>query len=178
MPPAPLAPVSTGATEIPRRRRIFLFLVLSAVATLLVGLIPAYRDLLRFHILLDVALGGYVAYLIRLKGPSEEDFEADDDPDGYEDEVIYEEEIVAEEDAPSSVPERSQPKPEPMYEPAYAQAAAPSAKEDSRRRYAPRHSVDDKHADRPKARRLLLSDIGDEEESPPSNEGYPRAKEA
>jgi len=193
MPPAPME--ETGSTDggIPRRRRIFVFLVLSAAATLIVGLIPAYRELLRFHVWIDFALGGYVAYLIRLKSAYEDEGAEDlEEEQAYEAEVLYadgadQEEALEDREIEEETEDaadlgnqpRPEPRPEPVYEPAFAQSVvAPVVESEQRRRYAPRHSVSASHQERPKARRILLADEQEEEQPPVHGEGYPRAKEA
>ena len=161
-----------------RRRRIFLFLVLSASATLLVGLIPAFRGLLRFHLIIDFVLAGYVIYLIRLKQQVEEDVEEEDwVTEGYEESDLGGEESPG----AAEYDEDPQPyvaKPDPIYEPSYAEAEPTVPNQQTARRYTPRHSAGAALPERPKARRILLPDGDDDQEVVVAEEGYPRAKEA
>lgn len=57
---------------IARRRTTFLALLWVAGATLLLGLIPALRFLLTIHLLADLILAGFVAYLIWDRRTAEE----------------------------------------------------------------------------------------------------------
>lgn len=49
---------------IEKRRHVFIGLVVGVVATLVLGLLPSLGILLKLNILLDVALVGYVVYLV------------------------------------------------------------------------------------------------------------------
>lgn len=51
-----------------RRRRVFAALVASAGGTLLLGVIPGLRDLLKVHLLIDLVLAAYISYLIQIRG--------------------------------------------------------------------------------------------------------------
>ncbi|MGH2717807.1 MAG: hypothetical protein ACRDJU_04430 [Actinomycetota bacterium] len=52
---------------IEKRRHVFIGLVIAAVATLLMGLIPSLGILLKLNIVIDVALVGYIVYLVMTK---------------------------------------------------------------------------------------------------------------
>lgn len=58
------------ASRILRRRRIFTFLVGSAAMTLVVGLLPGARWILTLHLIVDLILAGYVAFLVKNKPPA------------------------------------------------------------------------------------------------------------
>lgn len=49
---------------IARRRKTFVALLWLAGATLLLGMFPAFRFLLTVHLLADLMLAGFVAYLV------------------------------------------------------------------------------------------------------------------
>lgn len=53
-----------------RRRRLFTFLLGCAAMTLLVGLLPGARWILNLHLLFDLTLAGYVAFLVKNKPPA------------------------------------------------------------------------------------------------------------
>jgi uncharacterized membrane protein len=55
----------TGSLTLEQRRTIFFGLATAAAFTLLLGF--AYRVLLRVHLGVDVALAGYVVYLVRTR---------------------------------------------------------------------------------------------------------------
>ncbi len=50
-----------------RRRKIFLGLLAAAALSLVMGLIPDLRWLLRFHIALDFLIVGYVLFLVQAR---------------------------------------------------------------------------------------------------------------
>lgn len=50
-----------------RRRRVFSGLVVTAGATLVFGLIPGARGLLKIHLAVDLILFGYIIFLIQAK---------------------------------------------------------------------------------------------------------------
>lgn len=52
---------------IDRRRQVFVGLLIGAAATLVLGLIPGLGILLKLNVVIDLALAGYVVYLIRAK---------------------------------------------------------------------------------------------------------------
>lgn len=81
--PAPVASSpfvfsATGFTEArrrqtqARRREIFMGLVISMVATLLLGMVPAMHVFLMLHLALDVLFVGYVALLVHLRNLASE----------------------------------------------------------------------------------------------------------
>jgi len=62
---------------IEKRRHVFIGLVIGVVLTLLLGLVPSLGILLKLNIVLDVALVGYVVYLVMTKPqPMPRDFAA------------------------------------------------------------------------------------------------------
>jgi hypothetical protein len=55
-----------------RRREVFMGLVISMVATLLLGMLPALHVFLYLHLALDALMVGYVAMLVHLKSLASE----------------------------------------------------------------------------------------------------------
>ena len=56
-----------GARPVDQRRTIFFSLVVGAVSSLLFGLVLSMSLLVEMSLLMDVALAGYVVYLVRTK---------------------------------------------------------------------------------------------------------------
>ncbi len=50
-----------------RRREVFMGLVISMAATLVLGLIPTMRVFWALHVVLDILFAGYVALLVHLR---------------------------------------------------------------------------------------------------------------
>lgn len=55
-----------------KRRRVFTFLIGCAGVTLVIGLWPGARWILTLHLLIDLALGAYVSFLVKNKPPVRE----------------------------------------------------------------------------------------------------------
>jgi hypothetical protein len=78
--PHPVAPRALVAAGLPtsrartlrRRRDVFVVLLGTAAATLVMSFVPALRVLLYVHLATDVLLGAYVALLIRQRGAAAE----------------------------------------------------------------------------------------------------------
>lgn len=70
--PTPQAMQSRRMEAQRRRRDILLALGAGAVATLLIGLIPAFRSMLWLNLVFDLLLVGYIALLVQMKKRSEE----------------------------------------------------------------------------------------------------------
>lgn len=58
---------SAQARTIERRRQVFLALLASMAATLVIGFVPALRAAWALHIVLDLLFAGYVALLVSLR---------------------------------------------------------------------------------------------------------------
>ena len=65
-------PVRRRSRVIRRRRQNFQRMLIAAVATLILGLVPALRWMLFVHLAVDAAIGLYVARLLRWKHDEEE----------------------------------------------------------------------------------------------------------
>ncbi|HEX3394256.1 MAG TPA: hypothetical protein VHS52_06985 [Acidimicrobiales bacterium] len=63
---------TSRARTLRRRRDVFVVLLATAAATLVMSLVPALRVLLYVHLATDVLLGAYVALLIRQRGAAAE----------------------------------------------------------------------------------------------------------
>jgi hypothetical protein len=59
--------VAPRKRRLERRKRLFAALVAAAATTLGLGLLPAMRDVLKLHLVLDLALAGYVWFLLQAK---------------------------------------------------------------------------------------------------------------
>lgn len=57
----------TKELTLARRRKVFTALAGAAIATLLLGMFPALRGLLKLHLAVDLILAGYVVLLLQMK---------------------------------------------------------------------------------------------------------------
>jgi hypothetical protein len=67
MPPRPADDIAMRKRAIYRRRQVFTALLFAASVSLLLGLVPDLRWMLRVHLAIDVMLLAYVGILLRIK---------------------------------------------------------------------------------------------------------------